>query len=201
MLISFAIDIFAWRIMANHSRPITLSETDRVELERLLRSPSVASGLSRRARAVLLMADNVSGSEIAHLTGYTSVQVSRIRRRFAEEGLTGLAEKPRSGRPRMVTSRKTAQVVAMTLKAPASGLSHWSSRDLSAKVGLSHSTVHRIWQAHALKPHRIETFKFSNDPKAEEKIHDVVGLYLNPPTNAVVLSVDDNSHFQSIFLN
>ena len=86
----------------------------------------------------------------------------------------------------------------MTLKPPKSGMSHWSSRDLSTKVGLSHSTVHRIWQAHALKPHRIETFKFSTDPKAEEKIYDVVGLYLNPPTNAVVLSVDEKTQIQAL---
>ena len=86
----------------------------------------------------------------------------------------------------------------MTLKSPASGVSHWSSREMSAKVGLSHSTVHRIWQAHALKPHRVETFKFSNDPKAEEKIYDVVGLYMNPPTNAVVLSVDEKTQIQAL---
>ena len=184
--------------MANHSRALILSKTDRVELERIVRSSSAAAGLSRRARTVLLMADNLSGAEVAVLTGYTTVQVSRIRRRFAEEGLVGLQDKPRSGRPRRVTSRKTAQVVAMTLKAPKSGTSHWSSRDLSAKVGLSHSTVHRIWQAHALKPHRIETFKFSTDPKAEEKIYDVVGLYLNPPTNAVVLSVDEKTQIQAL---
>src|SRR2546427_8368269 len=139
--------------MANHSRVFVLSEDARSELEQLLRSPSTAAGLSRRARAVLLMAENISGAEVALLTGYTTVQVSRIRRRFAEAGVNGLQERPRSGRPRQVSSRKTAQVVAMTLKSPASGVSHWSSRDLSAKMGLSHSTVHRIWQAHALKPH------------------------------------------------
>jgi len=184
--------------MANHSRAFVLSEEDRSELERLLRSPSTAAGLSRRARAVLLMAEDISGAEVALLTGYTTVQVSRIRRRFAEAGVNGLQERPRSGRPRQVSSRKTAQVVAMTLKSPASGVSHWSSRDLSAKVGLSHSTVHRIWQAHALKPHRVETFKFSNDPKAEEKIYDVVGLYMNPPPNAVVLSVDEKTQIQAL---
>lgn len=135
---------------------------------------------------------------MALLTGYTTVQVSRIRRRFAEAGLDGLQDKPRSGRPHEVSSRKTAQVVAMTLKPPTSGMSHWSSRGLSTKVGLSHSTVHRIWQAHALKPHRIETFKFSTDPKAEEKLYDVVGLYLNPPANAVVLSVGENPQIQAL---
>lgn len=184
--------------MANHSRAFVLSEDDRAELERIVRSSSTAAGLSRRARTVLLMADNITGAEVALLTGYTTVQVSRIRRRFAEAGLDGLHDKPRSGRPREVSSRKTAQVVAMTLKPPKSGMSHWSSRDLSTKVGLSHSTVHRIWQAHALKPHRIETFKFSTDPKAEEKIYDVVGLYLNPPTNAVVLSVDEKTQIQAL---
>src|SRR5437667_11989023 len=75
---------------------------------------------------------------------------------------------------------------------------HWSSRELSSKVGLSHSTVHRIWQAHALQPHRLETFKFSTDPRAEEKIYDVVGLYLNPPTNAVVLSLDEKTQIQAL---
>jgi transposase len=184
--------------MANHSRPIVLSDSDRSELERLQRSPSVSSGISRRARVVLLIAENLSGTEVAIRTGYTVVQISRIRRRFAEEGLSGLSDKPRSGRPLSITARKRAQVVAMTLKPPGEGLSHWSSRELASEVGVSHSTVHRIWKAHDLQPHRIETFKFSTDPDAEEKIHDVVGLYLNPPTNAVVLSVDEKTQIQAL---
>src|SRR5689334_891163 len=102
-----------------------------------MRSSSAAAGLSRRARTVLLIADNVSGADVALMTGYTTVQVSRIRRRFVEAGLEGLQDKPRSGRPRQVSPRKTAQVVAMTLKPPKTGMSHWSSRDLSRQVGLS----------------------------------------------------------------
>ena len=184
--------------MANHSRPIVLRKADRVELERIHRSPTAHAGLSRRARVVLLMADNVPGAEVARMTGYTVVQISRLRRRFAEEGLAGLDDKPRSGRPTTITPRKRAQVVAMTLKPPAAGLSHWSSRELATEIGVSHSTVHRIWQAHDLQPHRIETFKFSTDPDAEEKIHDVVGLYMNPPTNAVVLSVDEKTQIQAL---
>jgi transposase len=184
--------------MANRRRPIVLQEADRRELERLQRAPSTPAGLSRRARAVLLMAAAASGVEIAQRTGYTVVQVSRIRRRFAEAGLVGLDDRPRSGRPRTVTARKTAQVVALTLKPPAPGLSHWTSRDLAKKAGVSHSTVHRIWQAHALKPHRITTFKFSTDPHAEDKILDVVGLYLEPPTNAVVLSLDEKTQIQAL---
>lgn len=184
--------------MANHSRPIVLGKADRAELERIQRSSSAPAGLSRRARVVLLMADNVSGAEVARMTGYTVVQISRLRRRFTEEGLAGLEDKPRSGRPPSITARKRAQVVALTLKPPGAGLSHWSSRELASEVGVSHSTVHRIWRAHDLQPHRIETFKFSTDPEAEEKIHDVVGLYMNPPTNAVVLSVDEKTQIQAL---
>jgi transposase len=184
--------------MANHSREIVLGKADRAELERLQRSSSAPTGLCRRARVVLLMADNISGAEIARMTGYTVVQVSRLRRRFAEEGLAGLHDKPRSGRPPSITDRKRAQIVALTLKQPGHGLSHWSTRELAVQVGVSQSTVQRIWKAHDLKPHQIETFKFSTDPDAEEKIHDVVGLYLNPPTTAVVLSVDEKTQIQAL---
>jgi transposase len=147
---------------------------------------------------VLLMAQGRSGVEIAERIGYTVIQVSRIRRRFAEGGLAGLYDRPKSGRPPTVTARKRAQIVALTLKPPGGGRTHWTSRDLARKTGVSHTTVHRLWQAHALKPHRVSTFKFTTDPQAEEKIHDVVGLYLNPPTNAVVLSLDEKTQIQAL---
>lgn len=184
--------------MANQSRSFELTDADRSELTRMQRSSSVPAGLSRRARAVLLMAEAISGAEVARRTGYTVVQISRLRRRFAEEGLAGLADRPRSGRPPTISARKRAQIVAKTLKPPGPGLSHWSTRELAATVGVSHTTVHRIWQAHDLQPHRIETFKFSTDPAAEEKIHDVVGLYVQPPTNAIVLSVDEKTQIQAL---
>jgi transposase len=144
------------------------------------------------------MAQKVSGAEVARRTGYTAVQISRIRKRFAEEGLGGLTDKPRSGRPPVLTEAKTARIVALTLKRPPAGLTHWSTRDMARHVGVSPTTVHRIWKAHALQPHRVETFKFTTDPKAEEKIRDVVGLYLNPPTNAVVLSLDEKTQIQAL---
>jgi transposase len=184
--------------MANHSRPLVLVAADRQEIERLQRSPTTAAGLTRRARAVLLMADNMSGTEVARVTGYTPVQVSRIRRRFAAEGFRGLLDKPRSGRPPRMTEAKSARIVALTLKPPPAGLTHWSTRELAERVGLSHTTVHRIWRAHALQPHRVQTFKFSTDPRAEQKIRDVVGLYLNPPTHAVVLSLDEKTQIQAL---
>jgi transposase len=177
---------------------IVLSDADRQELERLQRASATRAGVARRARAVLLMANGMGGVAVAERTGYTPVQVSRIRHRFAEEGLAGLADRPRSGRPPEVSPRTRARVIALTLKAPPAGLSHWSTRELARKVGLSHATVHRIWQAHALQPHRSETFKFTSDPKAEEKIADVVGLYLAPPTNAVVLCIDEKTQIQAL---
>ena len=122
--------------MANHLRSITLNDADRQELERLLRASTTPAGISRRARAVLLMLEGVPGVEIAHRTGYTVVQVSRIRRRFAEEGLEGLQDRPRSGRPTTISARKRAQVVALTLKHPAAGHTHWSTRDLASRTGI-----------------------------------------------------------------
>jgi len=144
------------------------------------------------------MNDQVPGTEIARLTGYTPVQVSRIRRRFLDEGVDGLADKPRSGRPPKMTEGRSARIVALSLKPPPKGLTHWSTRELADRVGVSHMTVHRIWRAHALQPHRVQTFKFTTDPQAEEKIRDVVGLYLNPPTNAVVLSIDEKTQIQAL---
>lgn len=184
--------------MANHARAIALTASDRAELERLQRSSAGPAGPSRRARAVLLLAGHTAGAEVARLTGYTSVQISRIRRRFVEEGLAGLIDRPRSGRPPEISEARRARIVALTLQEPPKGLTHWSTREIAERVGVSHATVHRIWQAHALQPHRVETFKFTTDPQAEAKIRDVVGLYLNPPTNAVVLSVDEKTQIQAL---
>lgn len=184
--------------MANHARVVELQDEERQELERLLRSQTSASGLVRRARAVLLMADGESGADVARLTGYTPVQISRIRHRFAEERTDGLSDKPRSGRPQIYGPAKTAEIVAMTLQPPSEGLSHWSTRELAEKAGVSHTTVHRIWKAHDLQPHRVQTFKFSRDRHLEEKISDVVGLYLNPPTNAFIVSVDEKTQIQAL---
>lgn len=184
--------------MANHVRPITVGPADRKELERLARALSIPAGLSRRARAVLLMAEGLSGMEIAQRTGYTWVQVSRIRRRYAEGGVAGLHDRPRAGRPTTINARKRARVIALTLKPPRPGHTHWTTRDLARQVAVSHATVHRIWSGHALQPHRVETFKFTTDPAAEQKIRDIIGLYLNPPTNAVVLSLDEKTQIQAL---
>ncbi len=184
--------------MAAPALAIILSEADRTELERLQRAAAGPAGLSRRARVVLLIAGGLGGVKTAERTGYTPVQVSRIRHRFAREGLAGLRDRPRSGRPRLYGQKTRAKVVALTLKSPPEGLSHWSTRELARKVGLSAETVRRIWHDHALQPHRSETFKFTDDPLAAEKIEDICGLYLTPPTKAVVLCVDEKTQIQAL---
>jgi len=184
--------------VARRPREISLDEESRRELERLARSSSTPAGLNRRARAALMMLDGASNAQIARQCGYTVVQVSRIRRRVAEEGLSGIFEKPRSGRPPLLSPRKRAQIVALTLGKPDRGLAQWTTRELARRTKVSHMTVHRVWKAHDLKPHRLESFKFITDPHAEERIHDVVGLYLKPPTNAVVLSFDEKTQIQAL---
>ena len=126
------------------------------------------------------------------------MQVSRLRRRFADAGVAGLRDRPRSGRPPTLSARQRAQVVALTLRSPDEGTTHWTTRDLARRIGVSHTTVHRIWKAHALKPHRVTTFKFTTDPEAEAKIEDVVGLYLHPPTHAVVVCLDEKTQIQAL---
>jgi transposase len=186
------------RSMANITTPIDLKKSERKKLEQLWRSSSARAAVSRRARAILLMADNVPGVDIARQTGFSPVQVSRLRQRFAKERLEGIEDKPRSGRPREVNAKVIARIVGLTLKPPPKGLTHWTTRDMAQKTGLSHTTIQRIWKAHGLKPHRVETFKFTTDPEAEEKIRDIVGLYLNPPSNAAVLCIDEKTQIQAL---
>jgi len=184
--------------MANTVRAVDLAVPERAELERLQGSSSLRAGVSRRARAVLLMADGVPGVEVARRTGYTPVQVSRIRKRFTEERVAGLRDRPRSGRPPTLTPRRIARVVALTLQPPPAGLTHWTTSEMATCTGLSRSMIHRLWRAHGLQPHRVETFKFTTDPEAEEKIRDIVGLYLNPPAHAAVLCVDEQTQIQAL---
>src|SRR5262249_19190168 len=168
--------------MANHVVPIMVTAADRAELERLQRAPLTPAGLSRRARAVLLMAQGLSGVEVADRIGYTVVQVSRIRRRYAEGGVTGLHDRPKSGRPPTITARKRAHIVALTLKPPGSGVTHWTTRDLARTAGVSHSTVHRLWQARALQPQQVEAFKHTTHPQAAAQSPQRGGPETRTPT-------------------
>jgi transposase len=170
---------------------------DRVELERWLRSPSMPSGLVTRARIVLAAADGAGTNEIVERLGVSKPTVIAWRKRYAAEGIGGLDDRPKSGRPKRIDE---LTIVHATLEPPPAGLgvTHWSTRLLAAQLGISNYTVATAWKRWGLQPWRRETFKFSTDPQLEAKIRDVVGLYLDPPEKAVVLSVDEKSQIQAL---
>lgn len=171
--------------------PLGLREGDRERLSALLRSSTAPAGLARRARIVLLAADGASHEEIAEVVGVSLPTVRSWRRRYESSGLAGLGDLPRSGRPKTVDDRA---IVAATLVPPPKklGITHWSSRLLAARLRLDHATVARAWRSYGIQPWRCETFKFSTDPELVAKVNDIVGLYLAPPENAIVLCVDES---------
>lgn len=184
--------------MANRAAPaLVLREGDREELVRLTRSTSGRAGLAVRARIVLLAAEGVSNTAIAERVGVSRPTVLGWRGRYQSRGIAGLADEERAGRPRTVDHR---QVVAATLKAPPKkyGVTHWSSRLLGRHLGIGNATIARAWREYGIQPWRVETFKFSTDPELVAKVTDVVGLYLAPPDNAIVLCVDEKSQIQAL---
>jgi len=170
---------------------------DRAELQSWLRSPSLRAGLVQRARIVLLAADGVGTGEIVRRVGVSKPAVIRWKRRYAAQGLAGLVDRPKSGRP---ASIDPMMIVLATLEPPPErlGVTHWSSRLLARHLGVSDFTVSRTWKKFGLQPWRSGTFKFSTDPELEAKIRDVVGLYLHPPEKAIVLCVDEKSQVQAL---
>jgi transposase len=172
-----------------------LREGDRAELERWLRASRVEAGAARRARIVLLAADGSANSRIAETVGVSTVLLWRAR--YQSKGLDGLRDEPRPGRPRTTDH---AAIVAATLKPPPKklGVTHWSSRLLADRLDVSAATVARAWRAYGVQPWRSESFRFSTDPELVGKVTDVVGLYLAPPQNAIVLCVDEKSQIQAL---
>jgi transposase len=179
------------------AQPLGLRPGDRELLESWTRSSSIRAGLAQRARIVLLAADGVSNTEIADRVGVSRPTVIGWRDRYASSGVRGLEDERRSGRPRTVDR---AKILAATLAPPPAklGVTHWSSRLLADHLGVDASTVLRTWRHHRVQPWRVETFKFSTDPELVAKVTDVVGLYLNPPENAIVLSIDEKSQIQAL---
>lgn len=151
----------------------------------------------QRARIILLAAEGVANYRIAEQVGVSMPTVLKWRQRFQSDGLSGLADQRRSGRPRTVDR---AKVLTHTLKGPAksTGRTHWSSRAMGKELGIGNATVARIWREQGVQPWRSESFRFSTDPELEAKVIDVIGLYLNPPENAIVLSVDEKSQIQAL---
>jgi transposase len=179
---------------------LVLRAGDRDRLADLARLPSVPSGLAKRARMVLLAADGIPNAQIARTVGVSRPTVIGWRDRYQAGGIAALEDQPRSGRPAEIDEVK---VVVATLASDGRppgrlGITHWSARFLATELGISFASVARIWRKWHIQPHRIETFKFSTDPELEAKIRDVVGLYLAPPENAVVVCVDEKSQIQAL---
>src|SRR3954449_7769751 len=179
------------------SSQLTLSDEDRATLEHWTRCSTLSAGHRERARIVLAIADGAGTSAASRLVGVSRPTVIKWRERFAAHAVAGLDDQPRSGRPKTIDD---AQIIAATLEPPPAALAvtHWSSRLLGRQLGISDATVARAWRAYRVQPWRSETFKFSTDPELEAKVRDVVGLYLAPPQNAIVLCVDEKSQIQAL---
>ena len=177
---------------------IELADAERAELEGLARRRKTARADAMRAEIVLLAAGGLSNVAIAERLGITRVTVTTWRNRFAQQRLDGLRDEPRPGAPRKICDEKIAEVVTTTLETMPPAATHWSTRSMAKASGLSVSSVHRIWRAFSLQPHRSETFKLSTDPLFVEKVRDIVGLYLDPPDRALVLCVDEKSQIQAL---
>jgi transposase len=177
---------------------IVLSGMERDELEARVRRRKIARADAMRAEIVLLAADGLNNCAIADEIGVSRMTVLTWRKRFAAHRMDGLDDEPRCGAPRKIGDDKIADVVTKTLETMPSHATHWSTRSMAKASGLSVSTVHRIWNAFSLQPHRSETFKLSTDPQFVEKVRDIVGLYLDPPERALVLCVDEKSQIQAL---
>lgn len=180
-------------------RIVAVSRRDRAALEALVRTRTTPQRVVERAKIVLASAAGQSGAAICAQLGVSRPTVSLWLDRYDAEGVAGLlADRPRAGRPKQITSAQEADVVARTLRAPPPVGTHWSTRLMAAETGLHCTTIARIWRAHGLQPHRVRSFKLSRDPQFVAKLRDVVGLYVNPPARAVVFSFDEKSQIQAL---
>jgi transposase len=177
---------------------LALGPEDREQLIAFTRRHKTSQALALRARVVLLCAQGVNNATVAERLQVTQQTVGKWRQRFLERGLDGLLDEPRPGAPRRIGDEQVEAVVAKTLTTRPADATHWSTRELARQLHLSQATVSRIWRAFGLQPHRQETFKLSTDPLLIDKGRDIVGLYLAPPTKAIVLCVDEKSQIQAL---
>ena len=187
--------------MRERGRPkavLELTEVDREILAGYRRRRKTGQGLAVRSAIVLSCARGLDNNVVAARLSVSPRTVGKWRSRFIALGIDGLLDEPRPGAPRKVSDKKVEQVVTLTLESKPKGATHWSTRQMAKRSGLSPMTVSRIWRSFGLQPHRSETFKLSNDPLLVEKVRDVVGLYLNPPERALVLCVDEKSQIQAL---
>lgn len=184
--------------MGRPKTPIVLSEIERQELAAWSRSRTMPAGVVRRARMIILAAEGLTNLQIADRTGVMNSVVGYWRKRFLADRLAGLHDEPRPGAPRQIGDDQIVRMIHKTLKTKPADGTHWSCRAIAAETRLSKSTVQRVWRAFGIQPHRQKHFKLSTDPLFVEKVRDIVGLYLNPPDNALVLCVDEKSQIQAL---
>jgi transposase len=184
--------------MARPKPALTLTDDERRKLTLWANRPKSSQRLALRARIVLACANEPSNKAVAATLEVCNATVGTWRNRFLANRLDGLTDDPRPGAPRTVTDAHVEDIVTRTLESKPANATHWSTRTLAKTTGMSQSAISRIWRAFGLKPHLHETFKLSTDPYFVEKVRDVVGLYLSPPENAIVLSVDEKSQVQAL---
>ena len=178
---------------------LLMTEGDKRTLEAWLRGKKTPQRILLRSRICLLATEDISHNAIAKRLNTSRPTVLLWIKRFREQGLTGLSkDAPHGLSPRRLEGEKVKAIVEATLHTKPKDSTQWSTRTMAKAQGVSHTTVHRIWDAHGLQPHRVKTFKLSNDKRFEEKLTDVVGVYLNPPDKAVVLCVDEKTQVQAL---
>ena len=178
--------------------PVSLSEEEDEQLKSITNSRSLPHSLVNRARIILMASQQTSNCDIAEKVGLSHQMVSKWRQRYLQQGISGLHDELRPGRPRSISDEEVATLVRKTLYTKPQDGTHWTIRSVAEETQLSRSAVHRIWQAFGLQPHRQRHFKLSTDPFFVEKVRDIVGLYLNPPDKAMVLCVDEKSQIQAL---
>ena len=187
--------------MATIGRPkaaFVVTDLERTELVRLTKRARVNRSLAFRARLVLACAEETTDTAVARRHRTTNATVGKWRTRFIVRRLDGLYDEPRVGAPRTISDEEVEAVIVKTLETTPKGATHWSTRTMAAKAGMSHAMIGRIWRTFGLQPHITRSFKLSPDPQLVDKVRDVVGLYMNPPNNAVVFSFDEKSQIQAL---
>src|ERR1700690_3781072 len=180
------------------TKPLDLTADEKDKLAMLARRPKSAQAMAMRARIVLGCDEGLSNGAVAKKLQITGATVCKWRERFRVDRLEGLLDEPRSGAPRSIADKQVEAVVTKTLESMPANSTHWSTRLMAKKAGLSQTAIVRIWRAFGLQPHRVENFKFSKDPQFVEKVRDIVGLYMHPPERAIVLCVDEKSQVQAL---
>lgn len=178
--------------------PLVLTAEERVTLARYARRHKTAQALALRSRIILRCGEGVDNAVVAAELGVTDDTVGKWRSRFVRDRVEGLRDEPRPGAPRKITDDKVEAIVVRTLETTPTGQTHWSTRQMAKRAGISRTSVSRIWRAFGLQPHRSETFKLSKDPLLVEKVRDIVGLYMSPPDRALVLCVDEKTQIQAL---